>query len=178
MAVAETGFYVTGGTMPHNAPSYVERQADRDLYDALTRGEFCYVLTARQIGKSSLMVRTAARLRQEGANAVILDLTVIGQNLTAEQWYSSLLATLGEQLDREAELWEYWQEHSHLSPLQRWIGAIRDVLLQPAAVVEQPFVVGSASSPPTTPRRTPNTEHRTPINQGPAPPLVIFIDEI
>src|SRR5262249_9402083 len=131
MAVAETGFYITGGTMPHNAPSYVERQADRDLYDALTRGEFCYVLTARQIGKSSLMVRTAARLRQEGANAVILDLTVIGQNLTAEQWYNSLLATWGEQLDGEAELWEYWQEHSHLSPLQRWIGAIRDVLLQP-----------------------------------------------
>src|SRR5205823_15113346 len=123
MAVAETGFYITGGTMPHNAPSYVERQADHDLYDALTRGEFCYVLTARQMGKSSLMVRTAARQRQEGANAAILDLTVIGQNLTPEQWYSSLLATMGEQLDREKELWEYWQAHSHLSPVQRWIGA-------------------------------------------------------
>jgi WD40 repeat protein len=125
--MTETGFYITGGTMPHNAPSYVERQADHDLYDALTRGEFCYVLTARQIGKSSLMVRTAARLRREGASTAILDLTVIGQNLTPEQWYSSLLASLGEQLDREKELWEYWQQHRHLSTLQRWIGALKAV---------------------------------------------------
>ena len=54
----------SGGTMPPEAPSYVERRADHELYDALLGGEFCYVLTARQMGKSSLMVRTAARLRE------------------------------------------------------------------------------------------------------------------
>src|ERR1051326_3828979 len=173
MAVAETGFYITGGTMPHNAPSYVERRADHDLYDALTRGEFCYVLTARQMGKSSLMVRTAARLRQEGANAAILDLTVIGQNLTAEQWYSGLLATLGEQLDRDEELWEYWQEHNQLSPVQRWIGAIRDVLLQPVGGVGRSALgVGSRHPAPAVPPERP-----TPNAQRPCP-LVIFIDEI
>ena len=33
------------------------RQADIDLLEGLRQGQFCYVLTARQMGKSSLMVR-------------------------------------------------------------------------------------------------------------------------
>ena len=69
MERSDPGFYVTGGTMRHDALCYVERQADHDLYAALTRGEFCYVLHARQMGKSSLMARTAARLaRVTGTN--------------------------------------------------------------------------------------------------------------
>ena len=78
-------FYVTGGTLRHDAPSYVERQADKDLLDGLLKGEFCYVLTSRQMGKSSLMVRTAIKLREQGTHVVVLDLTAIGQNLTPEQ---------------------------------------------------------------------------------------------
>src|ERR1043165_8810828 len=70
-------FYVTGGTLRRDAPSYVPRQADQDLYEGLRQGKFCYVLTSRQMGKSSLMVRTAARLREEGATVAILDLTRI-----------------------------------------------------------------------------------------------------
>ena len=96
---AAASFYVTGGTLRQDAPSYVERQADKDLFEALTRGEFCYVLTSRQMGKSSLMVHTAAHLRQEGIAVVVLDLTAVGQNLSAEQWYGALLRRVGLQLD-------------------------------------------------------------------------------
>src|SRR5262249_31541537 len=99
-----TGFYIVGGTVRRDAPCYVRRRADTDLYDSLKQGEFCYVLTARQMGKSSLMVRTAARLREEGVGVAVLDLTAIGQNLSAEQWYGGLLTQVGQQLGLGEEL--------------------------------------------------------------------------
>jgi WD40 repeat protein len=129
VTIEATGFYQTGGTLRHDAPSYVERRADTDLYEGLSRGEFCYVLTARQMGKSSLMVHTATRLRLEGTAVASLDLTGIGQNLTAEQWYDGLLNQIGQSLDLEDELEEFWLDQPRLGPLQRWLLALREVLL-------------------------------------------------
>lgn len=123
------GFYVIGGTLQRNAPSYVPRQADKDLYEGLAEGKFCYVLTSRQMGKSSLMVRTAARLREEGAAVAVLDLTAIGQNLSTEQWYDGLLTRTGQQLDLEDELEDFWVEQERLGAMQRWMRAIREVVL-------------------------------------------------
>src|SRR3954454_15644655 len=114
----ERPFFIAGGTLRHDAPSYVERRADRELLADLRAGEFCYVLTPRQMGKSSLMVRTAAKLREEGRTAVVLDLTALGQNLTPEQWYEGLLMQLATRLSLEAELAAYWREHARRAPLQ------------------------------------------------------------
>src|SRR5438105_4837006 len=127
--ITERSYYVAGGTLRLDTPSYVVRKADSDLYDGLTRGEFCYVLTSRQMGKSSLMIRAAARLRKEGVAVAVLDLTAIGQNLTSEQWYDGLLVHLGAQIGLEEELAEFWLQHGRLGPLQRWKAAIRDVVL-------------------------------------------------
>jgi WD40 repeat protein len=132
MIVLETGFYITGGTVPGGAPSYVERKADEDLFEGVRRGEFCYVLTSRQMGKSSLMVRAAARLRETGVTAIVLDLTAIGQNLDAGQWYEGLLNLIGQQLKIEDEVEDFWLDHSRLGPMQRWMRAMREVVLRRA----------------------------------------------
>lgn len=123
-------FYVAGGTLRDDAPSYIERKADQELYEGLALGQLCYVLTSRQMGKSSLMIRTAARLQRTGIKVAVLDLTAIGQNLSAEQWYGGLLIQLGQRLDLEDELIEFWQKQILIGPLQRWIKAIREVVLQ------------------------------------------------
>ena len=122
-------FYVVGGTMRPDAQSYVRRDADEALYNGLLENEFCHVLTARQMGKSSLMLRTAARLRESGIGVAALDLTGIGTNLSPEQWYSGLIVQMGDRLNLEDELLEFWHANLSLGPLQRWVSAIRKVVL-------------------------------------------------
>ncbi|MBM3841415.1 MAG: DUF2092 domain-containing protein [Verrucomicrobia bacterium] len=129
MSSAGSSFYVTGGTLQQDAPCYVERQADRDLFDGLLKGEFCYVLTSRQMGKSSLMVRTSNKLRVKGINVAALDLTAIGQNLTPEQWYDGLALRLGRQLKLEDEFDDFWKRNERVSPVQRFFAALRDIAM-------------------------------------------------
>lgn len=126
-------FFTVGGTLPANAPSYVERKADTDLFTHLMEGQFCYVLTSRQVGKSSLMVRTAIRLRQAERRVAVLDLTKVGMNLSAEQWYDGLLVQLGREFDLEDELDDFWTGSNaavqRMGPMQRWMTALRQVIL-------------------------------------------------
>ena len=155
--MSSKNFFTTGGTLHFASPSYVERQADRELLSSMLEGEFCYVLTARQMGKSSLMTRTAHTLKARGIRVAVLDFTAVGQNLTAEQWYDGLLARLGRQLDLEDELDDYWMSNARLGPCQRFFHAITEFVLPKLA--EDKAAEGDSKS-------------------GREPSLAIFIDEV
>jgi len=127
--VGRSNFFRPGGTLPPDAESYVERQADSDIVGALLTQELVYVLDSRQKGKSSLIVRTLKALRAMDVKAVHLDLQRLGANLSAEQWYAALLYSVGEELGLTSKLFEYWQRHLQVGPMARWFGALEKVVL-------------------------------------------------
>lgn len=125
--------YQVGGSLPLEAPSYVTRQADADLYRGVKAGQFCYVLNSRQMGKSSLRVRTMQRLQAEGISCAAVDLTAIGnQNIPPDQWYAGVTYTLasGFNLLEQVDIGTWWRDRELLPPVQRLSEFIREVLLR------------------------------------------------
>lgn len=132
--------YQFGGSLPFDHPTYVERQADLDLYEALSAETFCYVLNSRQMGKSSLRVRTMQKLQAKGTICALLDLNGLGSYVSPEHWYTGIalnLANAFPSLDRTA--WrKWWSDHRDLSAPQRLGEFIEKVLLQ---ATSQPIVI-------------------------------------
>ncbi|MFN6537386.1 MAG: AAA family ATPase [Nostoc sp. EkiNYC01] len=125
--------YQIGGSLPMDAPTYVVRSADRHLYQALRHSEFCYILNARQMGKSSLMVRMMHHLQQEGFSCTAIDLTRIGSdNIMPAQWYLGLAVELWQNFDLldKVNLPIWWNEYKDLSPTQKLSQFIENIVLK------------------------------------------------
>lgn len=122
--------FTAGGTIQGDESIYITRQADQELYDLCLAGELGYVLTGRQMGKSSLMVRTTERLQAAGHFPAIIDLSEMGINTTQEEWHFGLLDYLDEWLPLQTDPYEWWNANAHLGCTKRLIDFITNVVLE------------------------------------------------
>ena len=138
--------YVAGGTVQAGGGIYVRRAADDQLYAACLRGGLAYVLNSRQVGKSSLMIRAAERLLEEGGRVAIIDFTTMGANLTADDWYRGIVKAVAEQLDLGLEGGAWWDFQAGLGATDRFTRFFRE------ALERLPGSVSRSSSTRSTPR--------------------------
>ena len=134
MATPNPSFYTVGGPVQAGSGVYVPRRADGELLALCREGTFAYVLTARQMGKSSLMVRTARRLADDGVVTAIVDLQGSGKLVSVEQWYLNFLVSLEEALEEqdvelETNVRRWWQQNGDLGPSKRFSLFVEKVLL-------------------------------------------------
>ncbi|MEE4184704.1 MAG: AAA-like domain-containing protein, partial [Gammaproteobacteria bacterium] len=125
-------FYVVGGAVQPERDCYISRSADAELLRLLADGEYCYVLAQRQMGKSSLVAATAARLRALEVGVAVVDLTQASAEDPTEnagRWYYSIAYRICRDLRLRADLQTWWAERGGLTNLQRLREFFQEIVL-------------------------------------------------
>jgi len=136
--MSKQSIYTVGGTVQAGGGIYIPRAADDELFQHCLDGNFCYVLTARQMGKSSLMVNVSDALAKEKVQTVLIDLTHLGTALRPSQWYLGLIAEIVSQLNLDFDYAAWWDDHLRLGPTQNMSLFLRQVVLE---VLDAPIVI-------------------------------------
>ena len=125
--------YTVGGTVQAAGGIYIKRQADDELLELCKRGEYAYILSARQVGKSSLITNVWQQLKREHIQSVIIDLSSIGTSPTEDQWYQGILYKIWGELSLSVDVFEWWKEHNQIGLAQRFTTFLESVLLKEIA---------------------------------------------
>ena len=126
---ADPNVYTAGGVLRLEVPTYVKREADDQLFEEARRGQYCYILTSRQMGKSSLVVRAMERLGTVGTASVLIDISGMSSKATEEQWYTGHAGLIARALKLPASAMEWWAARQDLDPVQRFIWFLSDQVL-------------------------------------------------
>ncbi len=126
---SDADFFIAGSVLPPDSPAYIERAADGVLFDALQNARFCTLFAPRDMGKSSLITRTAWKLQQQGVYTAIVDLSGSEATADAEQLYLLLLKRLSAQLNLDVSPEMWWAEQPDGDASRRFETFLTEVVL-------------------------------------------------
>jgi hypothetical protein len=119
-----------GGAVNPRTSVYIIRPSDDELLELLERGEYCNVLCSRQMGKTSLLKRTRARLVERGyATAEIEVAGLLGSPKDADEWYQGLLDEIARQLRLTVNVPDWWRTTSAVTANQKLIRFFREEVI-------------------------------------------------
>lgn len=141
-------YRIEGGCITLLDDCYVERVADTQLYKfaqaETIKSRVCFVLAPRQMGKSSLMVRTADKLTKDGQICVQINLHQFGKIEAESVLYFSILEEIIKQIydslgiNLSNKLSSFWASNTDLAPATKFSNfLIQEVLarLQPKKLI-------------------------------------------
>ncbi|MEL7358440.1 MAG: AAA-like domain-containing protein [Cyanobacteria bacterium J06560_6] len=152
--------YRVGGALTWNDPTYIERSADTELAQALRTGTFAYVLAPRQMGKSSLRIRTRYQLTQQGYQCVTIQATQL--------------------MDHHMYISHYTPDAADSHRQNRWCAALISIIWSELNIGEMSSLLAwlaSTSQMDASERLNKFTQEVLATAVG-SSPTVIFIDEI
>jgi hypothetical protein len=121
--------FQAGGTLNPKKHIYIERDADDILFELLKKGEYANILTSRQMGKSSLMMRTVHRLDALGVRWSAVDLAAeLGSPRDIDSYYLGLLGKIARDLKLDLDLQPWWEAQKGKTNNQRLLSFFRDVV--------------------------------------------------
>ncbi|MCA2718145.1 AAA-like domain-containing protein [Microcystis sp. M169S2] len=137
MTENSTGFTV-GGRLHLSNQTYVHRTSDDELLQELTKGNYCYILNARQTGKSSLRIKIVDRLKKcnPKVDSVIIDLNNVAiSQMNWRQWCFAITETIAKaeslRIMTTKELDQWWKSFGDdIAPLQRHINFLEEYVLK------------------------------------------------
>lgn len=123
-------FFVAGGALAPDAPSYIKRPADTILYSLIAESRPGYVVAPSQMGKTSLMIHTAGQLAsQQQASIAMIYLSGLSSDLELEAWYLGLVTRLNFLLNLTVDTETWWEARTSLIPPERFIQFLREKVL-------------------------------------------------
>ena len=128
-----------GGTLNPRRDLYIERPQDKEFLELLLDGRYVNLLTSRQMGKSSLVVRAAQALRAQGVRTASIDLAAeLGTPPDASTYFLGLLSAIARDLQVDIDLETWWRQRGSETVNQRLMRYFRTVV---AERIGEPIVI-------------------------------------